>query len=69
MSDWLYPFYYRTKGYMVIIGLSNFFLALAGVYISAKVKEEEISPLIYFIFMMLIYMCLAGVDAICRNSV
>ena len=68
MADWLYPFYYRTKGYMVMIGLMNVAFSLLAIFTLKEDFKETDSALLCFIFMILIYTCLAGVDSICRNK-
>lgn len=67
MSDWIYPFYFRTKGYVVIIGVLNVFLSFLAVRFLKNVKEEPNKAGLLFISMSLLYMGLAAVDSICRR--
>lgn len=67
LSDWIYPFYFRTKGYMVIIGLLNVLLAFLSVHFSKAVKDDPTRAMPFFISMSAMYMCLAAVDSICRR--
>ncbi len=68
IADWLYPFYYRTKGHMFIIGVLNVIFAFVSISISNKVMDSSMTPLAYFICMLLIYYCLAAVDSICLKT-
>lgn len=67
MADWIYPFYFRTKGYMVIIGVMNVFLSLLAIKFLKNVEGDRSKAILFFITMSIIYMCLAAVDSICRR--
>lgn len=68
LSDWIYPFYFRTKGYMIIIGVLNVLLSFLAVKFLKDVQSDPSKSLHFFIVMALIYMCLAAVDSVCRNG-
>ena len=73
LADWLYPFYYRTKGYMVIIGILNVAFSFLSIYYAKEASDnaKDINskyPMIFFFCMLFIFMCLAAVDSICRKK-
>jgi MFS family permease len=66
LADWLYPFGYRMRGYMVIIGLLNTILAMLCLVFANKVHEGKMNVFAYFCVWLMTMSCMAAADAICR---
>lgn len=67
LSDWLFPFGYRMRGYMVIVGLLNTILAILCLVLIEKVENNNLNVFIYFCVWLMMMSCMAAADAICRR--
>lgn len=67
LSDWIFPFQYRIKGYIPILAFINALLAIIGAVHVQRLETSDGSLLPFQAFTFLIFVNLAFVDSICQG--
>lgn len=69
IADFIYPFYYRIKGYVLIIGFFNIIVLILTIGYLEEIDRKDLrsSALYLTVILFWIYLNLSFIDAICRR--
>ena len=72
LADWIFPFGYRTRYYIIVIGLLSIVPTYFARLYAERIKDtagdlQRANLHRYFLSMALVYSCLAAIGSICRK--